>query len=400
MGVPFLLSIAMVLTLTSGQYYYQGLMDYLENRFLAIEDRMLIWHEQSNRYSTELRDFKKRTAQFIGGLNEDHSNLRQDLEGAGVRVDRVERELDYIETQNPARPCVTHADRMVDVDQEVKMVNDGTKGGEEDDGFSRVSDCVDIISSIRAMKILKRTGSPKGMWTKDARSSKVYVFNGTTGDTLYQFSSVLDLSASSGVAHSRPIRLPSPWSGTGGAVFNGHAYYVTAEGDELRLLKYDLENSTVTDSAVFPVEAADPRPVYGLSPETAVDLAADDQGLWALYATRESGSISLAKMDPDALDTEQTWDTGCPRENAEAAFVVCGAVYVVYNTRAAGRSRVQCVFDVNDLVTIEEAPLLYFPRRFGAHSSLKYNPREKQIYAWDDGYQILYKLSMKRKLLV
>ncbi|KAF3860918.1 hypothetical protein F7725_001173 [Dissostichus mawsoni] len=51
------------------------------------------------------------------------------------------------------------------------------------------------------------------------------------------------------------------------------------------------------------------------------------------------------------------------------------------------------------MVVSEEAPLIYFPRRYGAHASLKYNPEEKQLYGWDDGYQIIYRLTMKRKLL-
>ncbi|CAB1330028.1 unnamed protein product [Coregonus sp. 'balchen'] len=101
---------------------------------------MLIWHEQSNRYNTELWHFKKQTAEFIKGINQDHGTLRQDLEWTEVWVDRVEREMDYVETQNPARTCVNQADRMVDVDQEVKeRVKERKKGGEEEDGYSRVS---------------------------------------------------------------------------------------------------------------------------------------------------------------------------------------------------------------------------------------------------------------------
>ncbi|CAB1330029.1 unnamed protein product [Coregonus sp. 'balchen'] len=133
---------------------------------IFFRDPMLIWHEQSNRYNTELWHFKKQTAEFIKGINQDHGTLRQDLEWMGVWVDCVEREMDYVETQNPASACVNQADRMVDVDQEVKeRLKERKKGGEEEDGYSRVSDCVDIISRIRAMKILKRMGSPKGMWT-------------------------------------------------------------------------------------------------------------------------------------------------------------------------------------------------------------------------------------------
>lgn len=266
--------------------------------------------------------------------------------------------------------------------------------------LSLTADCVEIISGIRSVKILKRVGSPKGMWTRDPRSSKVYVFNGTSGDSMYQFDSVRDFSRSPGVAGSRRITLPSEWSGPGSAVYNGYLYYLKQEADtDVQVVKYDLLSGSVTDTAMFPVESH--ATVYSLNPETVADLAADDEGLWLLYASSDSElNINLAKMDPATLDIEQIWDTRCPRENAEAAFVVCGTVYVVYNTRLASRSRVQCVFDVNDMVISEEAPLLYFPRRYGSHASLKYNPEEKQLYGWDDGYQIIYRLTMKRKLLV
>lgn len=243
------------------------------------------------------------------------------------------------------------------------------------------------------MKILKRLGSTKGVWTKDARTAKVYVFNGTYEDTLYEFKSVKELSASSGLSKGQQIILPSTWNGTGHAVYDGFLYYVT-ERSELQVIKFHLENRTLVDSAVLPVQ--DQLSVFSFNPETIVDLIADDEGLWALYTVGDT--INLAKMDADTLDIEQMWDTACTRNNAEAAFFLCGTLYVVYNTRPPSRSKVQCVFDVNDMVTPEEAPLIYFPRRFAAHSSLKYNPVEKQVYAWDDGYQILYRMSLKKKL--
>ena len=260
------------------------------------------------------------------------------------------------------------------------------------------SDCRDMISSIKAMKILKRVGGPKGMWCKDSSrgSGKVYIFNGTDGDTIHEFSSAQDFTRSLGLSLSRSLKLPSAWKGTGHVIYNNQAYYVN-QVDDVTVVKYDITTSSVTDSAVFPVQ--DHVPVYGLTPETVMDLAVDEEGLWAIYATRQNERhISLAKMDANSLDIEQMWDTNCPRENAESAFVICGTLYVVYNTKEAGRSRVQCVFDVNGMVSNEEAPLVYFPKRYGSHSSLKYNPQEQLLYAWDDGYQILYKLVMKKKL--
>uniref|UniRef100_UPI0037E7DAF0 olfactomedin-like protein 3B n=1 Tax=Semicossyphus pulcher TaxID=241346 RepID=UPI0037E7DAF0 len=398
----FVLLVSTAWTLTAAQYYYQGLMDYLENRLLAIEDRMQFWHEQSHRYHTELQDFKKLTAEAIDALSKEHSLLFKDLDGAGHRVDRVEREMDYVETNTSPRACANKADKVVEQGAWGLQESRGEEEAEEEweEVHSKVSDCVEILSGIRSVKILKRVGSPKGMWTRDPRSSKVYVFNGTSGDDIYQFNSVRDFSSSPGVSSSRQIRLPSDWSGPGSAVYNGSLYYIQQEDKtDLHVVKYNLMSGSITDIAMFPVEGR--ATVYNLNPEIVADLAADDEGLWILYAASESEpNIHLAKMDPATLDIEEIWDTRCPRENAEAAFIVCGTVYVVYNTRLASRSRVQCLFDVNDMVISEEAPLLYFPRRYGAHASLKYNPEEKQLYAWDDGYQIIYRLTMKKKLLV
>ncbi|XP_076131766.1 olfactomedin-like protein 3B [Alosa pseudoharengus] len=368
------------------QYHYQSLMNYLENRMLAMEERISLWHEQSNRYNSELKEFRQQATDLLERLGKDHLKLQLDLDGAGVRVERVEREMDYIETQNPPKPCTKAEDKMTEQEGIVKP-------NRKEEELIPVTGCADIVSSIRAMKILKRIGNPKGVWTRDTVTAKVYIFSGTEGDTVNEFSLVSALSSSP--SSSRSISLPTFWNGTGNTVHNNHIYYVS-EGSEVQIMKFDLRNGSLVDRAVFPVD--DRSPVYTLNPETVVDLVADEEGLWALYGSKDN--INLAKMDADTLDTEQMWDTGCPRENAESAFVVCGTVYVVYNTRPPSRSRIQCVFDVNDMVTSGEAPLLYFPRRYGAHSSLKYNTKEKQLYAWDDGYQILYKLTLKPKLWV
>ncbi|KAJ7999543.1 hypothetical protein DPEC_G00195520 [Dallia pectoralis] len=372
---------------------HQALMDYLERRLLAIEDRVSAWNEQTNRYATELREFKQQIVAQIETLERNKETLKADLDGVGSRVDRVEREMDYLETQNGAQPCVDVDDKLVE--QQVTVVKEKNKAK-----YAKATDCSDMISSIKAMKILKRVGGPKGMWTKDtgSGSGKVYVFNGTDEDTIYEFGSIRDFTTSQGTAGAKTTKLPSPWRGSGHTIYNHHAYYLK-QGTELRLIKYDLRNGSVVDSSVFPVR--DHVPVYSLNPETVVDLAADEEGLWAIYASKETErQISLAKMDANTLDIEQMWDTPCPRENAEAAFVICGTVYVVYNTVILSRSRVQCVFDVSDMVTTDEAPLVYFPKRYSSHSSLKYSPLEQLIYAWDDGYQILYKLAMKKKLEV
>lgn len=257
-----------------------------------------------------------------------------------------------------------------------------------------------MISSIKAMKILKRIGGPKGTWTKDTGRGpgRVFIFNGTDDDTIHVFTSVQDFTRATGLSMAKQRKLPSAWRGTGHVVHNNYVYYIS-QVTEATVVKYDLKNNSVVDSVVLPDQ--DRVPVYGLTPETFLDLAVDEEGLWVIYATQQNPRhISLAKMDAVSLDILHMWDTNCPRQNAEAAFIICGTLYVVYNTEQPGRSRIQCLFDVNDMVTSDDAPLVYFPKRYGAHSSLKYNPQEQLLYAWDDGYQILYKLVMKKKLEV
>ncbi|XP_061544887.1 olfactomedin-like protein 3A [Phycodurus eques] len=370
---------------------HQALIDYLERRLLAIEDRISLWHEQATRYASELRELKQQMVSQLENLDKEKETLRVSLDSMGTRVDRVERELDYLETQNGAQPCVDVDDKLIE--QQVTQVQEKQKTK-----YFKLTDCNDMLSTIKAMKILKRVGGSKGMWTRDTGggSGKVFIFNGTNEDTILEFSTVQDFTRSQGLSDSRQLKLPSAWWGTGHVIYNNHAYLVI-QADEMTLVKYDLRNKSVADSVVFPDQ--DYIPVYGLSPETLMDLAVDEEGLWAIYSTRQNEQhIALAKIDAGSLSIEQTWDTSCPSLNAEAAFVICGTLYVVYNTEQPSRSHVQCVFDVNNMVSNEDVPLVYFPKRYGAHASLKYNPLEQLLYAWDDGYQILYKLVMKKKL--
>lgn len=50
------------------------------------------------------------------------------------------------------------------------------------------------------------------------------------------------------------------------------------------------------------------------------------------------------------LAVEYTWDTRCRSHDAEGAFLICGTLYVVYNTRYGGRSTIQCLYDIHDTI--------------------------------------------------
>lgn len=391
--VPVLLLLAL---LGSGQVVaqQQALMEYLERRLQAIEDRISLWHEQTSRYASELREVRQQITLQLEGLEKSKEGLRVEMDGLGGRLVRMEREMDYLETQKDSQPCVDVDDKLLEQQANLAMEKNKLK-------YAKLSGCKDMVSSMKGMKVLKRMGGPQGLWMKDMStgSGKIYWFNSTSDDTLYTFPSIRDFSSSQGMALSTPVRMPARWGGTGHAIYRGFAFLLEEGAETRRLLKVSLSDGSLTDTSVLPFPEL--VPTYALRPHTYVDLAVDEEGLWAIYATRsDSHHLSLAKLDADTLAVMQLWTTPCPRENAEGAFVVCGTLYVVYNGQVPGRARVQCIYDVGDLLAPDEAPQVYFPRRQGSHSSLKYSPKERLLYAWDQGNQILYKLIMKDKLEV
>lgn len=90
---------------------------------LYFQERIALWHEQNNRYNSDLSEFRQQATDLLEKLAKEYNKVRLDMEGAGARVDRVEREMDYIETKNPPKPCVKAADKMVEQDVIVKERN-------------------------------------------------------------------------------------------------------------------------------------------------------------------------------------------------------------------------------------------------------------------------------------
>lgn len=84
-----------------------------------------MWHEQTTRYASELRELKQQMVSQLENLDKEKETLRINLDNVGTRVDRVERELDYLETQNGAQPCVDVDDKLIE--QEVTLVKEKQK---------------------------------------------------------------------------------------------------------------------------------------------------------------------------------------------------------------------------------------------------------------------------------
>ncbi|XP_044843896.1 olfactomedin-like [Mauremys mutica] len=173
--------------------------------------------------------------------------------------------------------------------------------------------------------------------------------------------------------------------GAGPALYNGSFYYNCYNAREL--CRLDLESGAVDRKAV-PNATFNNRFSYAGTSWQGLDLAADERGLWVLYATeRSEGDIVIGRLSPGSLALEKTWQTSQYKPAATNAFMVCG---VLYATRAISTRREE-IFYAYDTRTGRESRLsLPLDKVTDVVRSLSYNPTDHKLYVFSDGYQLRY----------
>lgn len=132
---------------------------------------------------------------------------------------------------------------------------------------------------------------------------------------------------------------------------------------------------------------------YECRPNSDVDVEVDETGLWALYATfANHGNLVVSRLvwdnEAQTLNVSQTWETRLFKKAVSNAFMVCG---VLYATRYVDDYHEE-VFYAFDTATGKEDNSLALPLEKVAKgvASLSYNPTNRQIYMYNDGYLLAY----------
>ncbi|XP_061202776.1 olfactomedin-like protein 1 [Neopsephotus bourkii] len=387
--VPFLTS-----TMGVAQYVMQdaALMNYIDRRLLSLEKRLEKCNQDILDYVEESRDFSKMVLSRLARLNSYKAEVKSEVQNLLTRIERAQRDIDYFGSVTVSNTCIeVHEDLVkqqlfeeAETKKKLKLMLNAS--------------CDHMLSGIKSLKILKKTGDEHGSWMKDPgkKHAKIYLLNGSVNNVILEFANIMTFMESNHILKARKVTLPFPWQGTGHIIYQGFLFY-HRYGSLNEIIKFNIQKRNVTDQMLLP--GAGRIPVYQLSSPTKIDLAIDEQGLWTIHAEPETeGNIVITKINHITMAVEHTWDTSCNSKDAEAAFMICNTLYVVYNFPSGGTSRIQCVYDVLDAVNTYEIPVLHFPKRQGSHSAIHYNPKEKQLFAWGDGSQIIYKLHTKRKV--
>lgn len=161
------------------------------------------------------------------------------------------------------------------------------------------------------------------------------------------------------------------------------------------IYRYDLAKRELTGSVRL-YGMAHSGDDYLYSPgRSYVDLAADENGLWAIHATADdTARLLVSRLDTEAMTVTSTWSIAVRHSDYGNGFVVCGVLYLVGDVKSRRGAAVQFAYDLYERRRIENSDDidLMFASPYQLTTALAYNPRDRRLYTWDNGNQLTYPL--------
>ncbi|XP_056893880.1 adhesion G protein-coupled receptor L2 isoform X19 [Takifugu flavidus] len=251
---------------------------------------------------------------------------------------------------------------------------------------------------------LKAVGDPSfqfeaeqqaGAWCKDPLQAgdKIYFMPWTPyrTDTLIEYSSLDDFQNG---RQTITYKLPHRVDGTGFVVYDGAVFFNKER--TRNIVKFDLRTRIKSGEAIINNANYHDTSPYKWGGKTDIDLAVDENGLWVIYATEQNnGMMVISQLNPYTLRFEATWDTAYDKRSASNAFMVCGVLYVVRSTYEDNESEVsKSLIDYiyNTKQNRGEYVDIHFPNQYQYITAVDYNPRDNQLYVWNNFYILKYNL--------
>uniref|UniRef100_A0A4W6FT86 Adhesion G protein-coupled receptor L1 n=1 Tax=Lates calcarifer TaxID=8187 RepID=A0A4W6FT86_LATCA len=251
--------------------------------------------------------------------------------------------------------------------------------------------CPGTLLRVQAASSLQEAEHQAGAWCKDPLQSgdRLYVMPWTPyrTDMLYEYASWEDFKQNRATT---TYKLPNRVDGTGFVVYDGAVFYNKER--TRNIVKYDLRTRIKSGEAIITNANYHDTSPYRWGGKSDIDLAVDENGLWVIYATESNnGRLVVSQVNPYTLRFEGTWETSFDKRMASNAFMACGVLYAVRSVyqdddSEAGGDLVMYAYNTNR--AREEPVNIPFPNPYQYISSVDYNPRDNQLYVWNN-YNVL-----------
>uniref|UniRef100_A0AAZ3P498 Olfactomedin-like domain-containing protein n=1 Tax=Oncorhynchus tshawytscha TaxID=74940 RepID=A0AAZ3P498_ONCTS len=248
---------------------------------------------------------------------------------------------------------------------------------------SRLRNCMGKLTCGKLMKItgpvtIKTSGTRFGAWMTDPQASQRnnrvwYMDSYTNSKIVREYKTMEDFVAN---VVSRTYNLPFKWEGTGHVVYNGSLYYNKYQSNII--VKYSFETGRVLAQRALEYAGFHNTYPYSWGGYSDIDVMADELGMWVVY------------MDPDTLEVQKTWNTEYSKRNAGESFMICGTLYIT-NSHLTGA---KVYYSYSTKTSSYEYTDIPFHNQYFHMSMLDYNARERALYAWNNGHQVLFNVTL------
>ncbi|CAG5112452.1 Oidioi.mRNA.OKI2018_I69.chr2.g6668.t1.cds [Oikopleura dioica] len=254
-----------------------------------------------------------------------------------------------------------------------------------------VDACYKHISKISAPSLHKTSGMPFGAWFNDMGNSTdktVFFMDHYFKERNVKFFNSTDDFTKDNFAGT--FLIPLRWAGTGHVAYKGSLYFT--KYNTTTMYRYDWANRKVLTTRELSGAGFANQAAYQWRGSTDIDFAVDENGLWVIYATEANNwNIVLSKLNEETLEIKETFNTGWKKQWSANAFMLCGTLYVLkkYDEK---QTYIHYSFDTKS--GRASRPMIPFSNKFGWNAYLAYNPLEQRLYAWDNGNQVTYEVTL------
>uniref|UniRef100_A0A4W5K886 Adhesion G protein-coupled receptor L2 n=1 Tax=Hucho hucho TaxID=62062 RepID=A0A4W5K886_9TELE len=255
--------------------------------------------------------------------------------------------------------------------------------------------CPGTLKAVGDPSFLFEAEQQAGSWCKDPLQAgdKIYFMPWTPyrTDTLIEYSSLDDFQ---NARQTITYKLPHRVDGTGFVVYDGAVFFNKER--TRNIVKFDIRTRIKSGEAIINNANYHDTSPYKWGGKTDIDLAVDENGLWVIYATEQNnGMMVISQLNPYTLRFEATWETTYDKRSASNAFMICGVLYVVRSTYEDNESEVsKSLIDYvyNTKQNRGEYVDIHFPNQYQYIAAVDYNPRDNQLYVWNNFYILRYNL--------